>query len=243
MVDKKSKIPYYIQVKNDLMEKINDGVYKTGEKIPTEAELSNLYQVSRVTIREAIKELGNENRIEVFKGKGMYVKPYTLAPILGVEKIASFSYLLLNKGLNFSIKILELKKINADQRISKKLGIINNSKIVFLKRIRYIEDDPAVYTRAYLKYEICSELLNIDLNKNSLFYSMENTLGIKIKKLKRVIEPSLSNNYQSKILNIKERSPIISMQSLLITKNNLVFCYIEDYFKKDFARFEFNLEF
>ena len=78
MVDKKSNIPYYIQIKEDLLEKINSGFYKTGKKIPTEIELSNIYEVSRITIREAIKELINENRIEVFKGRGMYVKPYTL---------------------------------------------------------------------------------------------------------------------------------------------------------------------
>jgi GntR family transcriptional regulator len=242
LVDKTSKIPYYIQIKNDLLDKINNSIYKTGEKIPTEKELSNLYEVSRVTIREAIKELSNENRIEVIKGKGMYIKPYILAPLMGVEKIASFSYLLSNKGLNFSIKILEQKKINTDDKISEKIGVNINSPVVFIERIRYIEDKPGVYTKAYLKYENCSGILNIDLEKNGLFHSIESILGISINNIKRIIEPSLSNEYQSKQLKIKKNSPIIYMQSFLHTRNNLLFCFIEDFFIKDFARFEFILK-
>ena len=84
------------------------------------------------------------------------------------------------------------------KNISKTLGILSDSPVVFLKRIRYIENNPAVLTNAYLKYENCSGLLDLDLEKNELFYSIENILGIKIKHLKRIIEPHLSNSYHSK---------------------------------------------
>jgi len=241
LIDKKSNIPYYVQVKEDLLDKMNKGIFKDNMKIPTENELSKIYGVSRVTIREAIKELVKINRIEVLKGKGMYVKPCTLTPFAGVEKIASFSHLFSNKGLNFRTKILKLEKISANHKTLKKLGILNKSSVVFLKRIRYVENKPAVLTYAYLNYEICSELLNLDLSKNGLFHSIESTLGIKIKYLKRIIEPSLSNSYQSNKLNIQEKSPIIYMQTFLYTKKELLFSYIEDFFIKEFARFEFDV--
>lgn len=241
MIDKKSNIPYYVQVKEDLLDKINKDTYKTGEKIPTENELSNLYEVSRVTIREAIRELVKENRIEVLKGKGMFVKPYILTPLVGVDRVASFSNILSNKGLKLDVKILELKKTFANYEISKILGIPNKSPVIFYERVRYIENNPAVLTKAYMRYEICSEIINLDLRKNELFYSIENILGIKIKHIKRVLEPSFSNNDQSKILNIKEKSPIIYMQTFIYTEKKLLFGYIEDFFIKEFARFEFNI--
>ena len=241
MIDKKNNIPYYIQIKEDLLNNIYEGLYK--DKIPTEYELSNLYGVSRVTIREAIKELVKNNILEVIKGKGMFVKPITLTPLPGIDKVASFSNILTNKGLKTISNVLELKISSADNRISKILSVSKGRSIIQFKRIRLIANNIAVLTEAYLKYELCSDLLNVDLNVNELFVSIEKKLGIKIKHINRIIEPALSNPEQSNILIIKENSPIIYMQSFIYTKGNLLFGYIEDFFKKEFARFEFDMEY
>src|SRR3989304_10449152 len=115
MIDKRNNIPYYIQIKEDLLNNIFKGLYK--DKIPTEYELSNLYGVSRVTVREAVKELVKNNILEVLKGKGMFIKPITLTPLPGIEKIASFSNILTNKGLKTISNVLELKMNPADNRI------------------------------------------------------------------------------------------------------------------------------
>ena len=49
-----SDIPLFEQLKNDLLEQIKKGIYISGQQIPTETELSELYHVSRITIRRGI---------------------------------------------------------------------------------------------------------------------------------------------------------------------------------------------
>ncbi|MHB1348190.1 MAG: GntR family transcriptional regulator, partial [Candidatus Humimicrobiaceae bacterium] len=233
MIDKKNNIPYYIQIKEDLLNNICTGLYK--EKIPTEFELSNLYGVSRATVREAIKELVRNNVLDVIKGKGMFIKPVTLTPLPGVDKVASFSDILTNKGLKTISNVLKLEISPADNRISKILSISKGSPIIQFKRARLIGKNIAILTDAYLKYELCLNLLNVDLNVNELFVSIEKKLGIKIKHIKRIIEPALPNTEQSTILKINENSPIIYMQSFIHTESDLLFGYIEDFFKHEYA--------
>ena len=241
MIDKKSNIPYYIQIAESLLDKINKSDYKIGSKIPTENELSNLYGVSRVTVREAIKELVQKNRLEVLKGKGMYVKPTTLTPLYGIESIASFSHILSGRGYKITTRILDLRKVYSNNEISKILSIPHHSPIIYFKRVRLLENEPAILTNAFFKYDFCADMINIDLSKNGLFYSIENILKIKIEYLKRIIEPDISNTEQSSILNIEKKSPVLYMQSFIYTKNNYLFGYVKDFFKKEFARFEFDI--
>lgn len=69
-----SDIPLFKQLKNDLLEQIKKGIYISGQQIPTETELSELYHVSRITIRRAITELCNEGVLIKKQGKGTFVK-------------------------------------------------------------------------------------------------------------------------------------------------------------------------
>ena len=69
-----SDIPLFEQLKNDLLEQIKKGIYISGQQIPTETELSELYHVSRITIRRAITELCNEGVLIKKQGKGTFVK-------------------------------------------------------------------------------------------------------------------------------------------------------------------------
>ncbi|MDU3348564.1 MAG: GntR family transcriptional regulator, partial [Clostridium sp.] len=73
MIDKSSPIPVYYQLKNDLISKISEGVWKPGECIASERELCEIYGVSRMTIRQAIGELVQEGVLLRIKGKGTFV--------------------------------------------------------------------------------------------------------------------------------------------------------------------------
>ena len=68
-----SLTPLYQQVLEDIKAEISSGTYASGQRIPSEAELSQLYSVSRVTVRRAIEELVGEGYLTKRQGKGTYV--------------------------------------------------------------------------------------------------------------------------------------------------------------------------
>ncbi|MGL4897696.1 MAG: GntR family transcriptional regulator, partial [Cetobacterium sp.] len=57
MIDKSSTIPLYLQLVEIILEQIKTGLYTEGEKIPSERELSEIFNISRATVRQALSEL------------------------------------------------------------------------------------------------------------------------------------------------------------------------------------------
>mgnify|MGYP003422710141 CR=1 FL=1 len=67
-------IPKYVEVKRSIIQDINDEVFRVGEMIPSERELIELFDVSRITVRKAVSELENEGYLYKIQGKGTFVK-------------------------------------------------------------------------------------------------------------------------------------------------------------------------
>ncbi len=80
MLDRNSCTPLYIQLANDIRQQIVDGKIKVGDKLPSESEMIEEYQVGRRTIRDAIAILANEGLIEKHHGKGSFCKACILPP-------------------------------------------------------------------------------------------------------------------------------------------------------------------
>jgi GntR family transcriptional regulator len=72
-VDRNDHLPLYIQLKNIIEEKIKEEDLNPGDIIPSEKELQQEFGVSRITVRQAIKELENEGLVKKKQGKGTFV--------------------------------------------------------------------------------------------------------------------------------------------------------------------------
>lgn len=75
MVDRTSGVPAFRQVAADLREKINNGQYEPGSRLPSERELVDAYSVSRPTIRDAVNLLRTEGVVTAEHGRGVFVRP------------------------------------------------------------------------------------------------------------------------------------------------------------------------
>ena len=67
-------IPLYYQIKSDLRTQIEGGHLKPGDKLPSETELATLYNVSRMTLRQAITDLVEEGKLHRRRGVGTFVR-------------------------------------------------------------------------------------------------------------------------------------------------------------------------
>ncbi len=73
MGEKEKKAPLYIQIREYIKNQIESGVLKPGDQIPTETDLTNKFQVSRITIKSALRHLVDEGMIYRVAGKGSFV--------------------------------------------------------------------------------------------------------------------------------------------------------------------------
>lgn len=95
-LDKRSSVPLYAQLKNLLVERIENGDYLPGTKIPTELTLCSELELSRPTVRQAIAELVSEGLLQIRKGKGTFV--CSEPPRTDIENFNGFTFSFLNSG-------------------------------------------------------------------------------------------------------------------------------------------------
>lgn len=72
--DSKSR-PVYEQIQNDIIQKIQNGIFQEGDRVPSERELMDTWKVSRITVTKALTELSLEGYISRIQGKGSFVNP------------------------------------------------------------------------------------------------------------------------------------------------------------------------
>jgi GntR family transcriptional regulator len=89
VVDQNSPIPYYVQVKEALRQRIQQGEWMRGDQLPVDLELCQMFGVSRTVIRQALNELVNEGLVIRRKGKGTFVAEPKIGESL-VQKLTGF---------------------------------------------------------------------------------------------------------------------------------------------------------
>ncbi len=232
VLDKSTPIPLYFQLKEIIKDKIDSGKLKPGDILPSERELSQVYQISRPTIRQALKELVNEGLLYREKGKGTYVsKPKINYGF--IQKLTTFYDDIKEKGYQQKTRVLEMDVVNARKSIAKKLQLAKNAKLIYISRVRYVADEPVVTVENFIPYELCPNLINEDLNDKSLYQLLTEKYNLVAYRAQVILEPLLASEYDSKLLKIEEGAPIHLMQNVTYDRENVIIDYYESRFRGD----------
>lgn len=239
-IDRSSPLPYYAQVKEFIRERINDGTWEPGTQIPGEPELCRIFDVSRTVIRQALQELMHEGLINRRKGKGTFVAEQKLRGSL-VQKLTGFHENMASLGLAVRSKVLKQHYIAATVRVARLLSIEPGATVIEIERVRYVQDEPVVLVTTYLPFELCPNLIQVDLREQSLYNVLENQCGLKIARGRRMIEAVLANDYEASLLAINQSDPLIMLDSVSYLRDGTPIEYYHALHRGDRSRFEVEL--
>lgn len=150
MID--DRLPKYYLVKKSIVEKIENEEFQPGEPIPSERELMEDYQVSRITIRKAIEELVAEGYLYKVQGKGTYVK--TDEGSNNLFAITSCTEDVIRLGMTPSKKTVVSELVRANVKRAKALEITIDDNVYMIGRILYADKEPLNYTLTFLPEKI-----------------------------------------------------------------------------------------
>ncbi|QQO10721.1 GntR family transcriptional regulator [Breznakiella homolactica] len=213
-LDTKISVPLYIQLKNILQKMIENGTFKEGEQIPTEAVLCRRYHVSRITVRNALKELEKENLLQKIQGKGTFVSERNkLHRTLSV--VAGFSEVCREQNRVPGAKVVKSAIEDASEDDIRELNLPADAKVYVLERIRYADNIPVSieYNRFTEDY---SFLLHENLNDNSLYDLLGKKHHISFKKSVKILEVIFCNDYDiMKYLSLEPGYPLLQITSVV----------------------------
>ena len=220
-VDKKSPIPVYYQLRKIILGKIESGVYRPGDVIPSERELGDSLNISRMTVRQALNQLVNEGVLYREKGKGTFVSRVKFEQ----KNIMSFSDLVRKKGLIPSTRVLNFNKVKVPHEIAEILEIKENDIIYNFRRLRLAGQMPVGIEEVFIPERYCPGLENLDLT-GSLYKLVREEYSHVISYVDNTIESSAPSKDEKKLLDIsKKGTSILRINGIYYTDSQIKLFY------------------
>jgi len=240
VIRRDSPVPYYYQLEEFLKEQIENGTWKPGQQIPSEAELCEVFDVSRTVVRQALNELVHEGLLYRRRGKGTFVVEPKIRESL-VQHLTGFYEDMVALGLKPSTKVLEQKVIPAPPKIAAGLGLKEDDLVIMVDRLRFVDGEPIVLVITYVPYRLCPGLIDEDLSTQSLYAILEKKHGLELAYGHRTLEAVAATKEEAKLLEIEEGDPIILLRSISYLKDGRPIEYFKAKHRGDRSRFEVEL--
>jgi GntR family trehalose operon transcriptional repressor len=225
----------YGQIYQELADKIQNGVYKPMETLPSENELCELYDTSRETIRKALNLLAQNGLIQKIRGKGSIVLDTTKMsfPISG---LVSFKELQDSLGGASRTIVYDFGLIYPDPWLARQLNVSEKSEVWKVVRAREIKGERVILDRDFFikKYV---PLLTKEICEHSIYEYLENEMGLPISFAKKeiVVEPCTEEDYR--YLDIKDDHHIVVVKNYVYLEDATLFQYTESRHRLDKFRF------
>lgn len=204
--------PVYIQIKDILIEKINSGEFESGSQLPSEREISETYNISRMTARNALTQVVDLGYAYREKGKGTFVRLPNLER--DFVKLSGFSQMLSSKGIKPSNKVVKSGIIEADKKIASLLETTIGTKVYEIVRVRYGDNIALALEYSYLPVNLFENLLQYDFESNSLYKVIEDIYNYKLKFSKQWIKITTLYKNEATMLNVIEHTPAFLLESI-----------------------------
>jgi GntR family transcriptional regulator len=232
--------PLYLQLKELLRGYIMDGTYAPHSKLPSENELIKQYKVSRITVRQALRDLQKEGLIFSIQGKGSFVtKPKAVQDL---TRLQGFGEAMSRHGLETCSKVLSIKRLPADKNVATALNLEKGQEVFEFKRIRFLNRAPVSLDISYFDISIGDRLQKEDLIGRDIFEILENNFGLILESADLTIEATIADEEKSKLLKIEANSPLLRLERLTYSKGHVPIDFEYLYYIGDFYRYRLSVE-
>lgn len=217
-------------VAQNIQERINEGIYVSSQKLPSEYDLAKEFEVSRLTIRKAIDELVQKNILFKLKGKGSYVmSPQKIQS--GRSGLQGFTEAAKEYGKTSRTEVISFKTLKTvPETILKALKLTKGQPVKELIRRRMYDEEPMTVEKLYLP-ELTVEGLTAKDFEGSLFQLLEEKIEIAYSH--QEIEAILVTKELEKWLAVPLGSPLLQVDSLTYTKDAAPILYDRSYYRAD----------
>lgn len=213
-INKNSVIPIYYQLAKFLEGQILRGELKPGEALPTETEIANRFEISRMTVRRAISELISAGMVHPQQGKGTFVSTPKLNNV--VFELNNFNQEIEDFGLKLSTTLLGAHIVRADERLIKIFQLENtNTRLLYFRTVLSAEDERLAYEKKYTIYSKSKPILESNLMDPTLTGLVTANNDVLPVSSKKVLQVSVTTKEEAAILGVAVNVPVFVIEETL----------------------------
>jgi GntR family transcriptional regulator of bglA len=210
----------YEIVVNILEKEIIEGKYNVSKKLPTEEDLMKKLNVSKNTIRKAIDVLVGKGYIYRVQGSGVFLREFSKLGCVDMKEMNGLTKTYPSDKLD--TKVLKFSLIDADEELAGKMKCEVNTKVYYVKRVRYLNGEPMEIEESYYNKDIIP-YLNEEICANSIYTYIIDDLKLKIGFADRVISCEKLNEEEAKLLKLNKDDPTLVLNNTVFLSSGIVF--------------------
>jgi GntR family transcriptional regulator len=177
--------------------------------LPTERELVEQYEVSRLTVRSALRRLEDEGLTERHRARGTFVRPDALAKLVRDPAQWTFEEYIRRHTGSRTNTVLSIEQIESPTTVAATLGLAPQERVYRILRLGVTDDEPLFLERRYYPLDIGAKLVAQQLTERSMKEVLEETLGVRIDSSQMRIDAAIANSREARYLNIRKGYPLL----------------------------------
>jgi len=202
-IDRKSHEPAYAQLVRILLGQIASGVFRPGDRLPSEAQLCERYGVSPMTVRRVINILAEQGAVIAEQGRGTFVKPLEL----GTATFDLNALQRLFREGQSTVQLLEARITSAGERTANKLAIQVGARTVFIRRLIFQGEEPILLHRQHVIYDPTRPLIEAEMEVTALRGLFSGGGGSDLKWGKLTVEATVLTGEEAALLHSQAGVP------------------------------------
>jgi len=240
-LSKSSPLPIYYQLKEALRKQIESGALKPHDRLPSERELEEAYDISRMTARRALSELEAEGYIYRHQGRGSFVAEPKIRQ--GLLRLTSFTEDMRQRGLSPGARVLSIELVGADAELTRRFQAEPDERFVKIQRVRLADEEPMALETSFLRYKFCPGIEKLNFANRSIYETLRERYNIYLGYADQTIEVKLADEYEAELLKVKQGTPMWLMERMTYLGNNITpFEYVYSIYRGDRYKLYVRLE-
>ena len=241
-VDKESPMPIYHQIATALRTRIIEETMQAGDKLASEKQLSEEYDVSRITLRQALAELEREGIIRKRKGMGAFValNPRPIIQDLSLPSVLGKK--LLREGIVLEPEVLECRREAASVAINRALRIAEDASLVYIERLFNQEGHPIALNRSWLPEARVPDIVERGLISNHLSVTLAERYNLDPARIDNTIESAHCTPADMKLLRMSFQAPALIVTATSFDSEDHPVEFSRTIWLGDRVKFHFNIE-
>jgi len=227
--------PAWVQIEEQLADRIESGRLAPGERLPAERDLALALSVSRMTVRQALASLAARGLVERGVGRGTFVLG-TARVEYDLTRVAGFTEAVERQGLEAGAQIFAAGEHGAPGDVAQALGLAPGAPVVRLERVRLGGDQPITLEDSWVPAEHFPGLLEHDLS-GSLYALMREHYELAPVSATERLEPVAARAHEAAALGVPEGSPLMLVERVAYAVDDTAVEFARDRHRGDRARF------
>ena len=203
------KSPLYLQLRELIRGKIENGEYPPGTAIPSVGALAETYGIHRLSVRSAVSALIGEGLLKSVQGKGIFVVGEKLAKDL--ETAGGFEQTLKESAQRSETRLLIQAARPAGTLYAGYLGCSPQEPLFYVKRLCLLDGEPLSLEEAYVPQNLVPNLPDVDLNVSAL-HQVYAFYGIRISRGEQSLSISRLDSAEARLLDVDAHRGVLTLQ-------------------------------